>query len=109
MSCRRSPSCFISSTVLPKYSRIWSVDEFDLTARRKGCDQAGNAVHDQARFAFAFAQRVLGALPLIDIRQQDAPLNDLAAGIAKLKAAVLEPAIDAVRPPESLHDLVWTA
>ena len=46
-----------------------TVDEFELTAGRKGRDQAWNAVHDQARLAFAFAQRVLGALPLIDIGQ----------------------------------------
>ena len=27
------------------------VDQFDFTGRREGCDQAGNAVHDQARLA----------------------------------------------------------
>src|SRR5688500_5424027 len=37
-----------------------TVDEFELTARRKDRDQSWNAVHDQARLAFAFAQLVIG-------------------------------------------------
>ena len=86
-----------------------AVDEFDLTARRKDRDQPWNAVHDQARLAFAFAQRVLGELPLVDVRQQHAPANDPAACIAQRKAVVLEPPVHAVRPPQPLHDLVWIA
>ena len=70
------------------------VDKFDLAAGRKGRDQPRNAVHDQARLTFAFAQRVLGALPLVDVRQQHAPANDVTACIAKRKAVVLEPAIE---------------
>src|SRR5688572_9692427 len=37
-----------------------TVDEFELTARRKGGDQSWNAVHDQARLAVAFSQVVVG-------------------------------------------------
>jgi len=86
-----------------------AVNEFDLTAGRKGRDQPWNAVHDQARLTFAFAQRLLGALPLVDIRQEHAPANGVAACIAKRKTVVLEPTIDAVQPPESLHNFVWRA
>src|SRR5688572_26094239 len=86
-----------------------TVDEFDLAARRKGCDESWNAVHDQPRLAFAFAQRVLGALPLVDVRQEHAPANDVAACIAEGKAVVLEPKVDAVGPPQSLHNLVGAA
>ncbi len=86
-----------------------AVDDFELTGRRKDRDQSWNAVHDQARLALAFAQRILGALPLVDVRQQHAPANDVAAFIAQRKAVVLEPAIHAVRPPEPLHDFVWAA
>src|SRR5687768_13368381 len=81
-----------------------AVDEFDVTGGRKGRDQPWNAVDDQARLAFAFAQRVLGALPLVNVRQQHAPANDMAAAIAKRKAVVLEPMIEAVRPPDSLQN-----
>ena len=86
-----------------------SVDEFELAAGRESGDEPWNAVHDQARLTFAFAQRILGALPLVDVRQQHAPANDVAACIAKRKAVVLEPTIGAVRSPESLHNLVWAA
>ena len=55
-----------------------SVDEFDLTVGREGRNEPGNAVHDQTRLTFAFAQRILGALPLVDIRQQHAPAGNLA-------------------------------
>src|SRR5918996_6218992 len=83
------------------------VDKFDLPGGREGRDQPGNAVHDQARLTFAFAQRVLGALPLVDVRQQHAPANDVAACIAKRKAIVFEPAIGAVRPAKPLDNLIW--
>ncbi len=58
---------------------------------------------------FALAQRILGALPFVDVRQQHAPPNHPPAWIAQRKSVVLEPTIGAVRPPESLHDLVWAA
>ena len=103
------PQRLSSSIVLPKYSRIGRLTNSTLTTGRKGRDEPRNAVHDQARFTFAFAQRVLGALPLVDVRQQHAPANDVAARITKRKAVVLEPKIDAVRPPEPLHNLVGAA
>src|SRR3712207_1847675 len=86
-----------------------TVDEFELTTGRKGRDEAWNAIHDQARLAFAFAQRILGALSLVDVRQEHAPAIDVPAGIAKRKSVVLKPKIDAVRPPESLYDRVRAA
>ena len=35
------------------------VDGFNLTGRCQGCDQAWNAIRDEARFALAFVQRCL--------------------------------------------------
>jgi hypothetical protein len=86
-----------------------AVDEIELTAGRKDRDEPWNAVADQARLAFAFTQRVFGALPLIDVRQQHAPANDVPACIAKRKSVVLEPKVDAIRTPESLHNRVRAA
>src|SRR5215510_916291 len=89
--------------------QAWAVDEFELTAGRERRDQPSNAIYDQPRLALARSQRVLSALPLVDVRQQLAPANDMASWIAKGKSFVLKPTIDAVRPPEALRDLVWTA
>ena len=58
---------------------------------------------------FALVQCVLGVLPVVNVRQQHAPANYLAACLAKRKAVVLKPAIDTVRPSESLLNLVWSA
>src|SRR4051812_39923998 len=81
-----------------------AIDELELTFGRKGRDQPGNAVHDQAQFAFALAQRVLGALLIVDVRQQDAPAHDLSLGIAQRKAAIPEPAKDTIPAPKALLD-----
>src|SRR5262245_53236348 len=86
-----------------------AVDELDLDAGRERRNEPWNAVDDQARLALAFAQRVLRPLPLVDVRQQHAPANDAPARIAQRKTAVLEPQIGAVRPPETLQDLVGAA
>ena len=45
----------------------WTVDEFELTGGREGCDQPWNAVHNQPRLALAFAQVAIQAARL---RQQ---------------------------------------
>src|SRR5215213_7566879 len=75
-------------------------DELDLSVRCKDREQPWNAVHDQARLTFAFAQRVLRTLPLIDVRQEHAPAIDPSRRIAKRKSVVLEPQIVAVRSPK---------
>ena len=51
----------------------------------------------------------LGDLQIVDVRQQHAPPNDVAVRIANRKTAIREPVIDAIRPPKTLHDFVWTA
>ena len=103
------PQRFISSSDLPRVLADLAVDEFDLTARREDRHESGNAVHDQARLTFAFAQGILGALPLVDIGQQHAPAGDFAVRTANGKAFVRKPAIHAIRPPKTLHDFVGTA
>ena len=89
--------------------QIVLVEELGASIGTRRPGQRRNRVDDQLEITLARARGLLGALALVDVRQQHAPANDVAACIAKRKAAVLEPAIDAVRPPESLHDLVWTA
>ena len=69
------------------------VDGFDLTAGRKDRDQAGNAVHDQARIAFAYAQRFLGALPLFDVGVDSVPFDNIARFIARRIGAEQEPSV----------------
>ena len=85
------------------------VDKFHLPRGRKGRDQPRNAVHDQARLMLAFAERVLGTLALVDVGQQHTPARDPAALIAEWKTVILEPAVEAVRSPQALHDFVGTA
>src|SRR5204863_5368385 len=47
---------------LAKVLENLAVDEFDLTAGRKGRDEPWNAVHDQAQLTFAFAQSRVGVV-----------------------------------------------
>ena len=49
-----------------------------IWTRRPG--QRRNRVDDELEIAFARAERLLGTLPLVDVRQQHAPANDVAAG-----------------------------
>ena len=62
------------------------VDDVDFAGRRQDRDQAWNGVHDQARLALAFAQRLFGALALVDIRQQVVPTDDVPADVTERKA-----------------------
>src|SRR4029450_11934418 len=82
-----------------------TVDEFELTARGKDRDQSRNAVDDQARCAFAFVQRVLGTLPIVDVGQQDVPAKNPPAWIAERKPAHLTPVIDAVEAPDARFEI----
>src|ERR1700737_3139816 len=44
-----------------------TVDEFDLTHRCHGTNEAGNAVDDQTQTLFTRTQSFLSALPVVDI------------------------------------------
>ena len=59
---------FISSGVLPRYSRIWRLKKLKLTCGIHGTHQSGNAVDDPAETFFARAERLLEALPVVNIR-----------------------------------------
>jgi hypothetical protein len=50
-----------------------------------------------------------GALPLVDVRQQNVPTDDAPVRVPQGKPGVLKPAIAAVPPPEPLRDVVRTA
>ena len=60
-----------------------AVDEFDLASRRQGHHQPGNAVDDQARLAFALAQRVLGALQIVDVVDRSVPIDNPALAVTE--------------------------
>ena len=90
-------------------SQIVLVEKVGVSIRACRPGQRRDRVGDQLEVPLARAQGVLGALPLVNVRQQDAPANDVVAGITKRKTAVLEPPIDAIRSPKPLHDLVWSA
>src|SRR5262245_36489781 len=85
------------------------IEEVGASIRARGPGERRNRVDDQFESAFACGQRVSDLLALVDVRQQHAPTKDVATGVAKWKPVVLKPAICAVRSPQPLRDLVWTA
>src|SRR5262245_4770284 len=68
--------------------------------------QCRNGFDEKAKLTLAPAERIFRLLPLVDVRQQHAPANDLPIAIAKWKAAVLNPAVDTIRATKPLHNLV---
>ena len=94
---------------LAKELQDLAVDEFDLTIGRKDYDQPWNAVDDQTRLALAFAERLLGALEIVDVGEQNVPADDTSARITKRKPADLEPPVDAIETSKALDNLVGIA
>src|SRR5262249_4509631 len=60
-------------------------------------------------FSLAFAQGLLGALPVIDINQEVEPAKDLPLPIPQRNATDVEPAIDAVSAAMAALDIVRRA
>src|SRR5262245_6846747 len=83
-----------------------AVDEFDLTSRCQRHDQAGNAVDDQARLAFALAERVRGALLVVDVDDDAVPLRDSTVRITERLSDRLNPAQLTVRPSQLVGILI---
>src|SRR6185503_7597562 len=52
------------------------------------------------------AELHLGLLPVINVRQQHVPVDDVAVGIAKWKATQLEPPVPPVGSPDAMLDVV---
>src|SRR5262245_6113997 len=77
-----------------------AVDEFDLASGCQGHHQPGNAVDDQARFAFALAERVLGALLVVDVDDHAVPLRDPAVRITERLSDGLNPAMLTICPSQ---------
>ena len=110
VSRRRSPSASAPPTSCRRSPRIWRLTNSTLTVARNGREPCPECCRRSAATRRSLVtQRLLSTLPLVDVRQQHAPANDVTACIAKRKAVVLEPAIRAVRTSKPLHNRVWVA
>ena len=96
---------FISSRVLPRKSKIWRLTNSTAPSRAMMSNHARNAVYDQARLALAFAQRLLGALALVDVDEQVEPADNVPVRIPKRKSARLKPAVDAIEASRTDFEL----
>src|SRR5271154_591506 len=57
--------------------KVVLVEELGGAIRTRRPCQRGNGVDDQLEVTFTRAQSIFGPLPIVDVRQQDAPPNDL--------------------------------
>src|SRR5262245_58011072 len=73
-------------------------------ARRPG--ERRNCVDDQCEVALAVAERVLCALALVDVRQDDIPAGDPPIGTAQRKPTDLTPPVDAIEPPDTCIEII---
>ena len=94
---------------LAKELQALAVDEFDLAIGRKGYDQPWNAVDDQTRLTLAFAERLFGALQIVDVGEQNIPADDTSARTTKREPADLKPPVDAIETSNALDNLVGIA
>src|SRR5262245_28792906 len=72
-------------------------------------DDRRNRVDEEAKLTFALTKRIFRALLVVDVSQQDAPPCSPPVRVADWEAAVLHPAIGAIRSTHALHDLVCRA
>jgi hypothetical protein len=78
-----------------------------IRARRPG--QRRNRVDGQFEISFALAGGILGALPIVDIREQNVPSGDMPARVVKWKPTNLKPAVHAIETPDARLEVVWIA
>src|SRR5262245_43527241 len=81
------------------------VHRLQLSGRSEDRDKAWDTVHDQARLALAFAQRLLGALQVVDVDDRPVPMSDPPLAVIERLSNGLNPSILAVCAPE-LVDIV---
>src|SRR4029077_6410993 len=87
----QSEACVIHHSLIYILDRSFSVQYVNVCR---------NGVDDQAQIAFVRSQRLLGALPLVDVRQQNVPAGNTARLIAKRHTTVVKPPIFAVEAPQ---------
>src|SRR6516165_5297069 len=80
------------------------VNKLEFTRRGHRTDQSGNAVDDQTKFAFCCPQRLLSALPVVNVRKQEIPANDAPLCVSWREPAHIKPAIHAVSAPHAVLD-----
>ena len=86
-----------------------AVDEFDFTRRGKSDDQPRNAVHQQARLAFALAKSIFGALLVVDVNNHAVPFRDPTIRITHSLSDGPNPAILTIGPSQSVDILVTSS
>src|SRR5581483_4809044 len=78
------------------------VQEVGRAINVRGPRERRNCVDDQLKVAFIGAQCIFCALPLIDIRQQHAPPDDLVIRAEQRKCSSLKPSIHTISTPQTL-------
>ena len=82
------------------------VEELGGTVRPRRPRERGNRVDDLVEVALARVNGLLGALPVVDIDQEDVPAGDVPVGVTHGQRAHLEPAIDAIGTAAAMLDIV---
>ena len=64
---------------------------------------------EEPKLSLSLDERFFGALPIVDVGEQNVPPGDVLAPIPKRKAANLNPTIDAVETPDARLEIVGLA
>src|SRR4029453_1916243 len=75
---------------------------------RRPCE-CRNRVDAQFEVPFARAQRVFGALPIVDVGKRNVPAGNMPSRIAKRTPTNLKPTVDAIETPDACLEVVWLA
>ena len=104
MVCRRQPTLFDRH---PEKVEKALVGVREFAGRIADRNHSRNTVDELAELTFAFAERFLRALSLIDICLQDAPMEDAAVRVPHGETLHMEPSVDAIRAPLAVFIVEW--
>src|SRR6185312_10720214 len=85
------------------------VEEDRLAVRRQPPEMAGDHVHEMRQFPFSRAQLGLDLLEVLDVDRRAVPAGDVAVGVARRPPGIADPAVDAVRAPQTMLGVVMVA
>jgi hypothetical protein len=78
-----------------------------LAGRVHGTHQSGNAVDDPTETFFAGAERLLEALPVVNIRMQGIPADTKSFCVPQRQAAYMGPAVYAISAADTVLRVIW--
>src|SRR5437899_903232 len=70
-------------------------------------NKTGNAIDDPAQIEFARAQGFLDAFPVVNIRLQGIPADDVSFRVPPGESAYMEPAVYAIRTTDTVLRVIW--